>query len=58
MYCIDKNVYNYFFSLLQVTGNNGGFQSASPDNPITNISGGALGYFSAHTVSRVRMEVY
>ncbi len=58
MYCIDKNVYNYFFSLLQVSGNNGGFQSASPDNPVTNLSGGALGYFSAHTVSRVRMEIY
>lgn len=40
MYCIDKNIYNYFFSLLQVSANNG-FQTASPDNPITNITGGA-----------------
>jgi len=58
MYCVDKNIYNYFFSLMQVSGNNGGFQTASPNNPLSNISGGALGYFSAHTVSRIRMEVY
>ena len=57
MYCIDKNIYNYFFSLIQVTGNSG-FQSASPDNPISNITGGALGYFSAHTVHREKLVVY
>jgi hypothetical protein len=57
MYCVDKNIYNYFFSLIQVSGNNG-FQSGSPDNPITNITGGALGYFSAHTVNRVKLPVY
>lgn len=48
MYCVDKNIYNYFFTLIQVTGNNN-FQTATPANPNTNISGGALGYFSAHT---------
>jgi len=57
MHCIDKNIYNYFFSLMQVSGNDG-FQTASPDNPITNISGGALGYFSAHTISSEKMVVY
>ncbi|MBN9384439.1 MAG: DUF4249 domain-containing protein [Chitinophagaceae bacterium] len=57
MYCIDKNIYNYFFSLLQVSANNG-FQTASPDNPITNITGGALGYFSAHTVNHEKLVVY
>jgi len=57
MYCIDKNIYNYFFSLLQVTANNG-FQSASPDNPVTNITGGAVGYFSAHTVNKEKLLVY
>jgi hypothetical protein len=57
MYGIDKNVYNYFFSLLQVTGNNG-FQSASPANPISNISNGALGYFSAETMNTTGLTVY
>jgi len=58
MYCVDKNIYNYFFSLAQIIGNNGGFQSASPANPNTNLTGGALGYFSAHTVSEEKLLVY
>jgi hypothetical protein len=46
--CIDPAVYKYWFSLNQsATGNS---QSASPANAVTNITGGALGYFSAHTV--------
>ncbi|MDO6430612.1 DUF4249 domain-containing protein [Flavitalea sp. BT771] len=57
MYCIDRNIYNYFFSLLQVTANNG-FQAATPNNPITNLTGGALGYFSAHTVNRAKLAIY
>jgi len=57
MYCIDKNIYNYFFSLLQVTPSNG-FQAATPDNPLTNLTGGAVGYFSAHTVNREKLAVY
>jgi Domain of unknown function (DUF4249) len=48
VFCIDPAVYKYWFSLNQsATGNS---QSASPANAVTNISGGALGYFSAHTV--------
>jgi hypothetical protein len=58
MYCIDKSIYDYFFSLAQIVGNNGGFQSASPANPNTNLTGGALGYFSAHTYNEVRLLVY
>jgi hypothetical protein len=51
MYCIDSAVYNYFFQLLQ-SGGAGSFNtSASPANPTSNISNGAFGYFSAHTVS-------
>ncbi|HEY4064919.1 MAG TPA: DUF4249 domain-containing protein [Puia sp.] len=57
MYCIDQGIYNYFFTLMNVTGNNN-FQSATPANPNTNISNGALGYFSAHTVNRIRLKVY
>lgn len=53
MYCVDKNDYNYFFQLFQSGGS--GARSvfntdASPANPSTNISNGAYGYFSAHTV--------
>jgi hypothetical protein len=57
MYCVDKNIYNYFFTLFQVSGNNS-FQSTSPANPISNISNGALGYFSAHTISLKQIVVY
>lgn len=47
MLCIDPVIYKYWYSLDQgATGETG---SASPANPVTNLSGGALGYFSAHT---------
>jgi len=53
MLCIDPRVYQYWFSLaLSGTGSN---QSASPANPATNIIGGALGYFSAHTFQTRKM---
>ena len=57
MNCIDKNMYNYFFTLMNVAGNNN-FQSATPTNPVSNISNGALGYFSAHTTQQVTIIVY
>lgn len=48
MLCISYPVYKYWYSLAESsTGEN---QSATPGNPVTNISGGALGYFSAHTI--------
>jgi len=48
MLCIAPAVYKYWYSVYQsATGNS---QSASPANPVTNIRGGALGYFSAHTI--------
>lgn len=51
MYCIDSAVYNYFFQLFQ-SGGAGAFNtSASPANPSSNLSNGAYGYFSAHTVT-------
>jgi hypothetical protein len=55
MHCIDKAVYEYFFSLAQVSGGRG--DSGTPANPVNNIVGGALGYFSAHTVRRVTAVV-
>jgi len=48
MQCIDAGVYQYFYTLDQTISQN----SATPANPQSNISGGALGYFSAHTVQR------
>jgi hypothetical protein len=54
MYCIDDSVYNYFFQLDQSTYGN----TASPANPTTNISNGAYGYFSAHTVDSKKVTVY
>ena len=47
MQCIDPVMYQYWFSLLRSsTGDN---NQATPANPVTNMQGGALGYFSAHT---------
>ena len=45
--CIDAAVYHYYSTLQQTNNQN----SATPANPISNIMGGALGYFSAHTSS-------
>jgi hypothetical protein len=46
MQCISSDIYNYWSSLDQAASGGGG---AYPGNPTTNITGGALGYFSAHT---------
>ncbi|MGI4021669.1 MAG: DUF4249 domain-containing protein [Janthinobacterium lividum] len=47
MQCIDKNIYQYWNGLSQ--NENRGGASTTPANPISNVSNGALGYFSAHT---------
>ncbi len=49
MLCIDKDVYKYWNSF-GTGGATGSSNTSSPANPVTNITGGALGYFSAHTV--------
>ncbi len=48
MQCLDIRPYNYYFTLSQLasSGPSGG---TTPSNPPNNISGGALGLFSAHT---------
>lgn len=51
MYCIDQPIYNYFNEVEQITDPNQQSQNAAPANPTSNIIGGSLGYFSAHTVS-------
>jgi hypothetical protein len=55
MLCISSPVYKYWYSLSEsATGDN---NSASPANPVSNISGGALGYFSAHTIQSKTVAV-
>lgn len=49
MQCIDNNIFTFYSALLQITGDNGG--GVTPSNPPSNVSNGALGYFSAHTSS-------
>jgi hypothetical protein len=50
MRCIDKNVYEYFKQLSGLDPTNG--QPTAPTNPVSNISGGVLGYFSAQTTQK------
>jgi hypothetical protein len=47
MQCIDADVYKFWYSLN--TSASGSGVLATPANPVSNITGGALGYFSAHT---------
>ena len=58
MYCVDENDYNYFFQLLRSDGTGTFNTNASPANPSNNISNGAYGYFSAHTVRSQTVTVY
>lgn len=47
MQCIDPVIFRYWQGLDQ--NENRGGASTTPANPVSNISNGALGYFSAHT---------
>jgi hypothetical protein len=51
MYCIDVNVFNYFNQLSRASSTGAFNTTVAPANPSTNISNGAYGIFSAHTVS-------
>lgn len=57
MLCIDPAVYKYWYSLNRSATGGGGQMSATPANPVTNIQGGALGYFSAHTLQSKTLVV-
>lgn len=55
MLTIDAPIYKYFFSLENsATGDS---NSATPANPVSNIQGGALGYFSVHTMQSMEVRV-
>ncbi len=55
MMCISKAVRLYFYSLSQ--NGAGPNASATPANPISNISNNALGYFSAHTLQTKKIKI-
>jgi hypothetical protein len=55
MLCIDPVVYKYWYSLDR--SSTGGSGQATPSNPVSNMRGGALGYFSTHTFQRKTMIV-
>jgi hypothetical protein len=56
MRCLDKPSYDYFFSLNSINANGPG-GGTTPTNPVTNLLGGALGYFSAYTVQKLSTTV-
>ncbi|GAB3020395.1 hypothetical protein GCM10027051_27030 [Niabella terrae] len=56
MQCIDEPNYLFWYSLNQ--SSLGTSQTAAPANPASNFTGGALGYFSAHTVSEKNIAVF
>ncbi|MES2590972.1 MAG: DUF4249 domain-containing protein [Bacteroidota bacterium] len=53
MMCIDEPVHFYLFSLDQTISQS----AAAPANPVSNIKGGALGYFSAQTFQKKSLVV-
>ncbi len=49
--CLDEQTFDYFLTLSTIVTTNENPESIwTPANPNTNLSNGALGYFSAHTV--------
>lgn len=56
MQCIDKNVALYYTTLALI-GDSGPGGGTTPNNPPTNISNGALGIFSAHTVATKKVTL-
>ncbi|WP_207421435.1 DUF4249 domain-containing protein [Desertivirga brevis] len=55
MHCIDPVIYRYWFGLDQNRSRGGA--SVTPANPVSNISNGALGYFSAQTQQTEQLYV-
>lgn len=55
MQSIDTNIFTYYSALLKISEGYGG--SVTPANPPSNISNGALGYFSAHTVRTMVTQI-
>ena len=56
MRCIDQSTFDYFYSLNASAGEGPG-GGTTPTNPVSNISGGAMGYFSAYTTQTLTKVV-
>ncbi len=56
MQCITRPTYLYYYTLFQQSGAGPG-GGTTPANPPSNIIGGALGIFSAHTVQRKQIQI-
>ena len=52
LYTLDEKTYEYYETLFPISGGSERQSMATPANPNTNISNGALGYFGAYTISR------
>jgi len=52
---MDKNAYTYFFSLSNATAE--GPFAPTPANPVSNIEGGAIGYFNAYTTNTLSIVI-
>lgn len=52
---IDENIYKYLFSITQITGNGG--PPTTPANPNSNFNNGALGFFSASTITNSSITI-
>jgi hypothetical protein len=51
-YTIDKGTYAYYRTVNDALATSRSPTALSPANPLTNLSGGALGYFSAYVIDR------
>ena len=56
MQCISPSTYVYFYTLTQQSGAGPGGGTV-PSNPPNNITGGALGLFSAHTTQTKAIKI-
>ena len=54
---IDKKVYEYFRTLDQIASGGGGFRASTPDNPTSNLTNSALGYFNAFSVKSKKTRI-
>jgi hypothetical protein len=56
MRCLDKVIYDYFYTLDAISGGGPGGGTA-PYNPTNNFGNAALGYFSAHTTQKMEVII-
>lgn len=58
MRTVDANTYEYFKTLIEALAvGTDYFSSTTPENPKSNLSNGALGYFGAYAISRNSIDV-